>query len=159
MVAAGPACLVALDEVTDPRNLGAVARSVEGAGAGGVVLPLHRSARVTPVAARAAAGATSRIPIARVTNIVQALEIAKGAGYWTVGLDGEATESLYGFEFPPKCVIVLGAEGRGLRPLVRRNCDFRLAIPMRGAVASLNVSVAAALALYERLRQTLGSAG
>lgn len=153
LLAGSSDCLVALDEVTDPRNFGAIVRTAEASGAGGVVIPLHRSAGVTAVVARAAAGATSRLPVARVTNLVRALEAAKEAGFWTVGLDGDAEETIFEADLAERIVLVLGAEGRGLRPLVRRACDRLVSIPMRGAVASLNVSVAAAVALYERLRR------
>lgn len=146
-------CLVALDQITDPRNLGAIIRSAEAAGAGGVIVPKDRAAGVTAVVARAAAGATAVVPVARVTNLTRALEASKRAGYWIVGLDAEAPVSLFGFDFPEASVIVIGAEGRGLRPLVRSSCDHRLAIPMLGRVSSLNASVAAAIALFERVRQ------
>lgn len=153
LMAGSPTCLVALDEVTDPRNVGAVVRSVEAVGAGGVLVPSHRSAGVTAVAARAAAGATSRVPIVRAGNLSRALEELKKAGFWVVGLDGEAEVGLFDFKFPDRSVLVLGSEGKGLRPIIRAACDHRVAIPMRGAVASLNVSVAGAVALYEWLRQ------
>ncbi len=153
LMARSPACLVALDEVTDPRNVGAVVRSVDAVGADGVLVPSHRSAGVTAVTARASAGATSRVPIVRVGNLARALEELKKAGFWVVGLDGEAKVGLYGFSFPERSVLVLGSEGKGLRPIIRSACDHRVAIPMRGAVASLNVSVAGAVALYEWLRQ------
>ena len=153
LVVAKPACLLLADQVSDPRNLGALVRSAEATGVGGVVLPRDRSVGVTPVVAKAAAGATALVPIARVVNLSRALEELKAAGYWVVGLDGDATESVFEFRFPDLCALVVGAEGRGLRQLTRRNCDHLLSIPMRGQVDSLNVSVAAAVAFYERLRQ------
>jgi 23S rRNA (guanosine2251-2'-O)-methyltransferase len=148
-----PDCLVALDEVTDPRNFGAIVRTAEASGAGGVLVPRHRSAGVTAVVARASAGATARVPVARVTNLVRALEASKEAGFWVIGLDGDAEETIFSVDLPERIVLVLGAEGRGLRPIVRRACDRLVSIPMRGAVGSLNVSVAAGIALYERMRK------
>ncbi|MGH7805128.1 MAG: 23S rRNA (guanosine(2251)-2'-O)-methyltransferase RlmB [Candidatus Binatia bacterium] len=153
LMAASPSCVVALDEVTDPRNVGAIVRSVDAVGAGGVLIPSHRSAGVTAVTARASAGATARVPIVRAGNLAQALEQLKKTGFWVVGLDGDADAELFDFTFPDRSVLVLGSEGKGLRPIIRAACDHRVAIPMRGAVASLNVSVAGAVALYEWLRQ------
>ena len=148
-----PACLVVADQVTDPRNLGALVRSSEGAGAGGVVVPRDRSATLSAVVAKASAGASAFIPIAEVVNLARALEEMKRAGYWIVGLDGGATQSVFDFAFPELCGLVVGAEGKGLRPLTRSTCDHLVSIPMLGKIESLNVSVAAAVALYERVRQ------
>jgi len=148
-----PACLLLADQVTDPRNFGALVRSADAAGVGGVVIPQDRSASVTAVVAKAAAGATAFVPIARVVNLGRALEELRRAGYWIVGLDGSAPRSLFEFSFPEHCALVVGAEGRGLRALIRAKCDHLISIPMSGAVSSLNVSVAAAVALYERIRQ------
>jgi len=128
-------------------------RSAEGAGAGGMIVPQDRSAAVGAVVAKAAAGATSSLPVACVVNLARALGELQGAGYWVVGLDGAASQSLFDFSFPNLCALVVGAEGRGLRPLTRSKCDHLLSIPMLGNVGSLNVSVAAAVALYERVRQ------
>ena len=153
LIAAKPACLLLADQVTDPRNLGAIVRSAEGAGVGGIVLPRDRSAGVTPVTSKAAAGATSFLPVARVTNVARALEELKRAGYWVVGLDSAAPQAVFDFSFPEPCTLVVGSEGRGLRPLTRSLCDVLISIPMLGRVESLNVSVAAAVALYERVRQ------
>jgi len=156
LVAQKPACLVLADQITDPRNLGALVRSAEAGGAGGVVIPQDRSASVTAVVAKAAAGATAFVPVARVVNLARALGDLKDAGYWLVGLDASAEQSLFDFSFPELCGLVVGAEGKGLRPLTRATCDHLVSIPMVGRVGSLNVSVAAAVALYERLRQTRG---
>lgn len=153
LLGTAPDCLLVADQVTDPRNLGALVRSAEAAGIGGVVLPKDRSAGITPVAAKAAAGATSLVPIARVTNLTRALEELKNTGYWIVGLDAGGKEDLFSFAFPDRCAIVVGSEGKGLRPLTRSTCDHVVAVPMVGRVASLNVSVAAAVAFFERLRQ------
>jgi 23S rRNA (guanosine2251-2'-O)-methyltransferase len=145
--------LVVLDEVTDPRNLGAIARSALAAGAGGLVLPRHRSAAVTPAAVKASAGATEHLDIAHVTNVVAFLGQAKQAGAWVYGAEGAAGRPYDALDLGGRVALVFGAEGRGLRPLVRRACDELAAIPMQGPVGSLNVSVAAALFLFEARRQ------
>jgi 23S rRNA (guanosine2251-2'-O)-methyltransferase len=145
--------LVALDGVTDPHNLGAVARSALAAGAAGLVVPRHRSARVTPAAVKASAGTLEILPVATVTNVVTFLRRAKDAGFWIYGAAGEAPASYVDIDLTGRIVIVAGAEGRGLRPLVARTCDALVAIPMEPPVESLNVSVAAALLLYEARRQ------
>jgi 23S rRNA (guanosine2251-2'-O)-methyltransferase len=145
--------LVVLDEVTDPRNLGAIARSALAAGAGGLVLPRHRTAAVTPAAVKASAGATEHLDIAHVTNVVAFLSECKQAGHWVYGAAGDEPRPFGALDLTGKVALVFGAEGRGLRPLVRRACDELGAIPMQGPVGSLNVSVAAALFLYEAYRQ------
>jgi 23S rRNA (guanosine2251-2'-O)-methyltransferase len=156
-LAAGAAPLLAvLDSVTDPRNLGAVIRSADGAGADGVVLPAHNSARVTPVVARASAGAVEHVPVAVVKNLARYLGEIKGPHVWIWAAAGEAETSMWEAELSGGAVFVLGAEGKGLRPLVRKTCDDAVAIPLRGNVESLNVSVAAALLLYEARRQRHG---
>jgi 23S rRNA (guanosine2251-2'-O)-methyltransferase len=148
-----PTCILLADQIADPRNLGAIVRSAEAAGLGGVVVPKDRSAGVTAVTARASAGATSFVPIARVTNVARALEESKQAGYWIVGLDAAAEQDLFHFAFPLPCMIVVGSEGRGMRSLTRSACDYLVSIPMLGRVGSLNVSVAAAIASFEWVRQ------
>lgn len=145
--------LVVLDEVTDPHNLGAVARSALAAGAGGLVVPRHRSAHVTPAAVKASAGTLEHLPVAQVTNVVSFLQRARDAGFWLYGAAGEAEASYLQTDLTGRIVLVAGAEGRGLRPLVARTCDVLLSIPMEPPVESLNVSVAAALLLYEARRQ------
>ncbi|MGD0997255.1 MAG: 23S rRNA (guanosine(2251)-2'-O)-methyltransferase RlmB, partial [Thermoleophilia bacterium] len=145
--------LVVLDEVSDPRNLGAIARSALAAGAGGLALPRHRSAAVTPAAVKASAGATEHLDIAHVTNVAGFLGECRRAGHWVYGAAGDAGRPYGALDLTGKVALVFGAEGRGLRPLVRRACDELAAIPMRGPVDSLNVSVAAALFLYEARRQ------
>lgn len=153
LVARKPACLLFADQVTDPRNLGALIRCADGAGVGGVVVPRDRSSPVNAVVAKAAAGATAFVPVARVVNLARALEEIKRIGYWVIGLDGAAQQSVFAFEFPALSALVVGAEGKGIRPLTRATCDHLLSVPMVGGVASLNVSIAAAVALYERVRQ------
>ena len=146
--------LACLDQVSDPRNLGAVCRSAEGAGATGVVVPAHGSARVTPAVCRASAGAVEHLPVAVVTNLARYLqEIKENAGLWVVGATGESKTSMWEADLKGGLAFVFGAEGKGLRPLVRRSCDLEVSIPQLGRVESLNVSVAAALLLYEARRQ------
>jgi 23S rRNA (guanosine2251-2'-O)-methyltransferase len=145
--------LAVLDKVTDPRNLGAVCRSAEGAGATGVVVPAHGSAVVTPAVARASAGAIEHLPIAVVTNLARYLEEVKGPELWVYGAAGEAGASMWDTDLTGGVALVLGAEGKGLRPLVRRTCDALVSIPLAGRVESLNVSVAAAVLLFEARRQ------
>jgi 23S rRNA (guanosine2251-2'-O)-methyltransferase len=145
--------LVCLDQVTDPHNLGAVARSADGAGATGVVVPAHGSVRVTPAVCRASAGAVEHLPIAVVPNLARYLADIKGNDLWAYAADAEGTIPLWGSDLSGGVALVLGAEGRGVRPLVRRNCDGIIAIPLAGKVGSLNVSVAAAVLLYEARRQ------
>ena len=148
--------LAVLDSVTDPRNLGAVIRSADGAGADGVVLPAHNSARVTAAVARASAGAIEHVPVAVVKNLARYLGEIKGPHLWIWAAVGDAETSMWEADFSGGAVFVLGAEGKGLRPLVRRTCDDAVSIPLHGQVESLNVSVAAALLLYEARRQRRG---
>ncbi len=146
--------LVCLDRVTDPRNLGAVCRSAEGAGATGVVVPAHGSARVTPAVCRASAGAVEHLPVAVVPNLARFLGEVKGPRLWVwAAVAGAGATLLWEADLTGGIALVLGAEGAGLRPLVRRTCDATLMIPLAGKVESLNVSVAAALLLYEASRQ------
>ena len=153
-LAAGDTPLLAvLDSVTDPRNLGAVIRCADGAGANGVVLPAHNSARVTPTVVHASAGAAEHLPVAVVKNLARYLGEIKGPQLWIWAAAGDAETSMWDADLSGGAVFVLGAEGKGLRPLVRRTCDDAVRIPLAGAVESLNVSVAAALLLYEARRQ------
>ena len=148
------AFVVALDGVTDPRNLGAVMRSAETAGATGLVIPRHRSAHVTPAVTKSAAGAIEYLPIAIVAGIPAALERAARAGCWSVGLDETGDRSLFDLDLADQpIVLVLGAEGRGLARLTRERCDVLVRIPMHGRVASLNVAAAATLACHEVARR------
>jgi len=145
--------IAALDQVTDPRNLGAVCRSAEGAGASGVVVPAHGSVAVTPVVAKASAGAVEHLPVAVVPNLARYLAEIKRPDLWIYAAARDAEQGLWETDFTGGTVVVLGAEGRGLRPLVRRTCDTAVSIPLAAKVESLNVSVAAALLLYEARRQ------
>ena len=153
LVAGERPLVAALDQVSDPRNLGAVARCADGAGATGIVVPAHGSARVTPAVCRASAGAVEHVPIAVVTNLARWLNDVKGPGLWVYAAAAEGGQSLWQSVLHDGVVLVFGAEGKGLRPLVRRACDGAIAIPLAGSVQSLNVSVAAALLLYEAARQ------
>lgn len=146
--------LVALDGVTDPGNVGAILRSADGAGATGIVLPRHRSAHVTPTVAKAAAGAVEHLPIALVGGLPAAISQLREQGVWVVGLDAGGDQALWDLTVAtePLC-LVLGSEGAGLSRLVRERCDQVVAIPLRGRLGSLNVSVAGALALFEVARR------
>ena len=145
--------LVCLDQVTDPHNLGAVVRGAEGAGATGVVLPAHGSVRITPAVCRSSAGAVEHLPVAVVPNLARYLADIKGPDLWTYAADPEGAVPMWDADLAGGVALVLGAEGRGVRPLVRRTCDGTIAIPLAGKVGSLNVSVAAAVLLYEARRQ------
>ncbi|HEY6326276.1 MAG TPA: 23S rRNA (guanosine(2251)-2'-O)-methyltransferase RlmB [Candidatus Cybelea sp.] len=146
--------LVVLDHLTDPHNVGAIVRTAEAAGADGVILPARRSAGVNATVRKAAAGAAAHLPIARVSNVADAIRAMKKAGIWVVGADAspEATE-LAQADLARDLALVIGGEGSGLSQLVKRECDYLVRIPMRGRVASLNASVAAAILIYEALRQ------
>ena len=148
-----PALLVVLDGVEDPRNLGAILRTVEAAGADGVLLPERHSAGLSETVARASAGAIEHVRVARVGNLVQALEELKSRGIWVVGFDASGTERWDAVDLDRPVALVLGGEGRGIRRLVREHCDHLVSIPHFGQVSSLNVSVAAGIALYEVVRQ------
>jgi 23S rRNA (guanosine2251-2'-O)-methyltransferase len=147
------ALVLALDQVQDPRNLGAICRSAEAAGASGVVIPSRRSAAITPVACKASAGAVEHVAVARVTNLANWLAQAKEAGAWIYGAEAGAEAPHTQADLTGKVVLVLGGEGKGLRRRVAESCDLLVSIPVRGRVASLNVSAAAAVLLFEALRQ------
>ena len=151
--------MVVLDGVEDPHNLGAILRTADAAGADGVVIPERRAASVTAIVAKASAGASEHLPIAKVTNIARALEDLKAKNLWIVGLDERGTQTYDALDYNMDCAVVLGAEGKGLHDLVRRKCDFLVSIPMLGKVPSLNVSVAAGIVLYEIVRQRRKKAG
>ncbi len=151
--------LLALDGVEDPQNLGALLRTADAAGVSGVVLPERRSAPLSPVVMKASAGAAEHVRIARVVNLVRAMEQIKEQNIWCVGLDERGSADYTDFDFTPGCMLVLGREGSGLHDLVRRTCDHLLRIPMAGRVTSLNVSAAGAVVLYEAYRQRRLAAG
>jgi 23S rRNA (guanosine2251-2'-O)-methyltransferase len=150
----GPGLFVVLDHVTDPHNVGAIIRTTEAVGGTALVLPERRSAGINATVRKAAAGATAHLPIARVSNISQAIRTLKKAGIWVAGAAlGEGTVPLGEADFNRDLAIVIGAEGEGIAPLVGRECDYRVAIPMYGKTQSLNASVAASILLYEAVRQ------
>lgn len=152
-VTEGATLLVILDSIEDPHNLGAIIRTAHAAGASAVVVPDRRSAPLTETVDRAAAGALEYIPVARVTNIVQTLERLKQQGFWIYGLDERGSELYNDVEYASPAAIVLGGEGKGLHQGVQKHCDVLVRIPMAGAVSSLNVSVAAGVALFEWRRR------
>jgi len=147
------ALIVALDQVQDPRNLGAVCRSAEVAGAAGVVVPDRRSAEVTPAACKASAGAVEHLAIARVGNLADWLGEAKEAGFWIWGADTDATQAPWDTDLSGPTLLVFGGEGKGIRPRVASACDGLVALPQRGRIESLNVSAAATALLFETVRQ------
>jgi 23S rRNA (guanosine2251-2'-O)-methyltransferase len=149
---------LALDGITDPHNFGAILRNADAAGCQGVLVPKDRSCPLNATVAKISAGAVDSIPVCQVTNLSRALEQLKQKGFWVYGLAGEDdAQSLYTTDLLGAIVIVIGAEGKGLRPNVRKHCDLLLSIPMLGQVASLNASVATGVALFEALRQRLPS--
>jgi 23S rRNA (guanosine2251-2'-O)-methyltransferase len=149
-----PRLIVVLDHLTDPHNVGAIVRTAEAAGADGVVLPERRSAGINATVRKAAAGAAAHLPIARVANLADALRVLKKAGIWVVGADLSADAiELATADLNRSLALVIGAEGSGLSQLIRRECDYLVRLPMRGKVSSLNASVAAAILIYEALRQ------
>jgi 23S rRNA (guanosine2251-2'-O)-methyltransferase len=145
--------LLALDGVQDPHNLGACLRTADACGALAVIVPRDRAAQLTPTVRKVAAGAAETTPVVAVTNLVRTLKLLKEAGLWIVGADATAEKAAREVDLRGPLVLVLGAEGAGLRQLTGQNCDFLVRLPQRGAVESLNVSVAAAMVLYEALRQ------
>jgi 23S rRNA (guanosine2251-2'-O)-methyltransferase len=148
LLRAGPRLIVVLDEIQDPQNLGAICRTAECAGACGVVIPERRSAEVTAAVCKASAGAVEHLPVARVRNLADFLADAKKAGRWCYGADGGARVGYDAVDYAEAPVLVLGAEGRGLRPRVAASCDLLVGIPLRGRIESLNVSAAAAVLIY-----------
>lgn len=150
--------LLVLDGVEDPHNLGAIVRSAHAAGASAVIIPERRAAGLTETVAKSAAGALALLPVVRVSNINRALETLKQSGYWIYGLDERGSQVYSDVDYSSPCVLVLGSEGRGLHDQTRRHCDFLLRIPMAGQIASLNVSVAAGIVLFDwRRRLSSGS--
>lgn len=147
------AFLLALDGIEDPHNLGAIIRTAEGAGADGIIIPERRATGVTSTVVKASAGASEHLPIAKVVNLGRAIEEMKSRNIWTVGMDERAPKTYDQIDYKMDCALILGAEGKGLHEQIRKKCDFLVAIPMLGKVPSLNVSVAAAVVMYELARQ------
>ena len=151
-----PALLLVLDGVTDPHNLGACLRSADAAGAHAVVIPRDRSASLTPVVRKVACGAAETVPLVAVTHLARTLKQLQQRGLWVVGTAGEADQLIYQVDLKVPSVIVMGAEGSGMRRLTREHCDYLAKLPMAGAVSSLNVSVASGICLFEAVRQRRG---
>lgn len=145
--------LLVLDGIQDPHNLGALIRSAACAGANGVIIPKDRACGVTAAAEKSSAGAVETIPVVQVTNVAQSLATLKDSGYWIYGLAGEARQSVHEIEFSGSIALVVGSEGEGIRPLVRKQCDVIMSIPQYGGVGSLNASVAGGIALFEVARK------
>lgn len=150
------ALIVICDELTDPHNLGAIIRSAECAGAHGVIIPKRRSVGLTATVAKASAGAVEYMKVARVTNINQTIETLKQNGVWVFGTAAEGSVPMYQADLTVPAAVVIGNEGEGMSPLVQKNCDVMVYIPMRGRISSLNASAAASILLYEAVRQRLG---
>ena len=147
--------IVVCDEISDPHNLGAIIRTAECAGAHGVIIPKRRSAGLTSVVGKTSAGAVSYVPVARVPNIAALLKELQKEGVWVFGTAAEGTTTLYDADLKGPAAIVIGSEGDGMTRLVREGCDFLVSIPMKGKISSLNASAAAAILLYEAVRQRL----
>ena len=155
---AAPDCVLFLDGVVDPRNLGGILRTSEALGVGHVVLPRDRAAGVTGAVVKASSGAAHHVEVYRVPNLLRALTALREKGYWLVGLDAHEESTVWDRAYPEKLAVVLGGEERGIRPLIRRNCDYLVSIPMRGRVGSLNVGVAWGVFACELARQRLAAA-
>lgn len=151
--------LLILDGIEDPQNFGSIIRTAEGAGVQGIIVPRHGSVEVTAAVSRASAGAVEHVSIMRETNLVNTIKYLKERGFWVVGADMQGEQDYFNAVIPSPTALVIGGEGRGIRRLVRENCDMLLRIPMEGKIASLNASVAAALLIYEVRRQRSAAAG
>lgn len=149
----GTRFLLLLDNIVDPQNFGALIRTALCAGIDGVVIPKNRSASPTPAVSKASAGALEHIDITLVTNLVDSIKLLQKQGVWIIGMDGSADQSVYEIDFHSDIAIVIGGEGKGIRPLVKKNCDYLISIPQKGPVGSLNASAAGAIVMYEAFRQ------
>ena len=147
--------IVICDDISDPHNLGAIIRTAEAAGAHGVIIPKHRSAGITAVVEKTSAGAVEHLPVARVANLAAAVKALKDKGVWIFGTDAEGDRALWQADLRDAAAIVIGSEGKGMSRLMKESCDFLLSIPMRGRVNSLNASAAAAVVMYEAVRQRM----
>jgi 23S rRNA (guanosine2251-2'-O)-methyltransferase len=148
-----PAFFLILDSIQDPQNLGSLIRTAEAAGAHGVVIPKDRASEITPTVVKASAGATAHVSIAMVTNLVNAISTLKDEGVWVAAIEADASQSIYNTDFKSDTAVVIGSEGAGIRRLVKKTCDFSVAIPMSGKVNSLNAAQAGAVTMFEILRQ------
>ena len=145
--------LVLIDGIQDPHNLGAIIRSAEAMGVQGIVLPKHRVAPLNETVAKCSSGAIEKLPVTYVTNLATTIEQFKKSGFWIVGIDPEGETPCHDFKFEMPVVILIGSEGKGIRPLLKKNCDYILSIPMTGSMSSLNASAAGAIIFYEAFRQ------
>lgn len=148
-----PHFIIIADRITDPHNLGAIIRTANAAGADGVIISKHSSATLTPVCEKSSAGAVEYTPVARVTNLVQTIKMLKNKNIWVIGADMDGENTIYTQDFSGNIAIVIGSEGEGISPLIKKSCDFLVKIPMYGNVASLNASVAGSLMIYEAVRR------
>ncbi len=155
----GIAQVLLLDSIEDPQNLGSLIRTAEACGVRGIIIPKDRAVGLTPAVVKASAGAAAHMPVARVTNLSAAIEELKKEGFWMVGADEEGEKNLYEMKFDMNVGLVIGGEGKGVRPLVLKKCDYTIRIPMKGKIDSLNAAIAGAVILYEILRQNLGPDG
>ncbi len=153
------ALLLILDGIQDPQNFGSLIRTALGCGVHGIIIPRDRSVGITPVVVKASAGAVAHLPIARVVNIAAAIEALKKEGIWVYGAAGEAKDLIYQLDLDMDLAIVVGAEGKGIRPLVKKKCDRLFSIPMKGPVSSFNASVSGGIILYEVMRQRFANEG
>ncbi|MEN6350639.1 MAG: 23S rRNA (guanosine(2251)-2'-O)-methyltransferase RlmB [Syntrophomonas sp.] len=147
--------LIILDGLEDPQNMGSIIRTAECAGVHGIIIPRHNSVEITAAVAKASAGAVEHMPIIKETNLVNTIKALKAQGFWVVGADMKSEQDYFSTPIPSPTVLVIGGEGQGMRRLVKENCDILVKIPMQGKISSLNASVAAALLVYELLRQRL----
>ena len=154
-LAQGHAVVLILDSIEDPQNLGSLIRTAEACGAQGMILPKDRAVGITPAVVKASAGAVVHLPVVRVTNLAHMLEELKKEGFWIVGADSRGDQNLYAMKFDMNIGLVIGSEGKGIRPLVLKKCDYRVAIPMKGKISSLNAAIAGAIILFEIQRQQL----
>ena len=145
--------LLILDEIQDPQNLGSLIRTASGCGVQGIIIPRDRAVGITPVVVKASAGATAHVPVARVTNLATTVARLKAEGFWVFGATAEAKERIYDLDLDVDLAIVIGAEGKGIRPLVKKRCDRLFSLPMTGPISSFNASVSGGMILYEVMRQ------
>jgi 23S rRNA (guanosine2251-2'-O)-methyltransferase len=153
----GHAVVLILDSIEDPQNLGSLIRTAEACGVQGMILPKDRAVGITPTVVKTSAGAVAHLPVVRVTNLANTLEELKKEGFWIVGADPRGDQNLYAMKFDMNVGLVIGSEGKGIRPRVLKKCDYRITIPMKGKVSSLNAAIAGAVILFEILRQQLSS--
>ena len=149
----GFSVVLILDSIEDPQNLGSLIRTAEACGVAGILIPKDRAVGLTPTVVKTSAGAAAHIPIVRVTNLAQTIEDLKKGGFWIVGAESRGAKSLYEMKFDMNVALLIGSEGKGIRPLLLKKCDFTVSIPMRGKISSLNTAIAGAVVLYEILRQ------